>query len=174
MSTDFGSIFARFEPEHETSFHELVHVGYLTHEFEWLNHTFVMRSLTIDEELAIGQIVKHYEGTITQTKALVAAVVAASLVSVDGEAPFGGEILNDNILNLRERYKRLTEKWHWPIVEKLNDEYLILQDKVLESVKELENLSQEGRAESLESSTDLFDPSKDHPFLAGEDLIESS
>lgn len=161
-----GNILAALDQNDYEVFEELAHVGYLTHTFTWGTYEFTIRTITIDEEIAIGQLIKHLNGVLGQEKAVIAALVAACLVSVNNKYPFPQQPTNDPLVQLRENYRYVSESWHWPVLERINKEYVILQKKANEAVKEIENLSPEGRSMSLESSTDSFDPSKEHPFLA--------
>lgn len=123
--------------EQNQDWNSLAQVGRLTETFHWLGHEFVMRTLKVDEEIAIGQVIKHLEGVVTQEKAAVAAYVAASLVSVNG-APFMVDIEKETFSNLLARYKYLIDKYHWPVIEYLQGKLLELQIKVYELIKELE------------------------------------
>jgi len=160
-----GNILAALDQNDYEIFEELSHIGYLTHTFSWGTYEFTLRSLTIDEEIAIGQLVKHLDRIIGQEKAVIAALAAASLVSINGKYPFPQQPTTDPIVQLRENYRYISERWHWPVLEKINKEYVVLQKKVNDFMQEIENLSPEGRSKSLETSTDSFDPSKEHPFL---------
>ena len=163
------NIFSKFNSNDFNIFQELTQIGHITHTFDWANHEFVIRTLTIDEEIVVGQLIKHLDGTIVQDKALITAIVAACLVSVDGKSPFPPSVVNDPVVILREHYRMISEKWHWPVVVKINEQYLILQEKMYKTISDIENLSQEGRMKSMDNSTDSFDPSKDYPFSTGED-----
>jgi hypothetical protein len=169
MDQQVGNIFSQFSSDASSVFQELTHIGYLTHTFQWGKYEFTLRTLTIDEEIAVGQLIKHLNQTIGQEKALVAAVMAASLVSVNGKYPFPEVFVEDEIAKLRENYYYISHNWRWPILSKLNEQYLIMQEKMYKSIAEIENLSQEGRSKKLENSVDSSDPSKNHPFLTGED-----
>jgi hypothetical protein len=169
MNDVLGNIISQLNQQDSNIFQELAHIGHVTHTFQWSNYEFTIRTLTIDEEIAVGQLIKHLDKTVIQEKALVVGIVAASLVSINGKYPFPETFVEDPIAKLRENYRYIAENWHWPIVAKLNEQYLILQEKMYKSLTELENLSQEGRSMSLEDFTDSSVPSIKHPSLAGED-----
>jgi hypothetical protein len=169
VNDTIGNIVSQLSQKDSRIFQELTHIGHLTHTFQWANYEFTIKTLTIDEEVAIGQLIKHLDKNVIQEKALVVGIVAASLVSINGKYPFPETFVEDSVTKLRENYRYISENWHWPVVAKINEQYIILQEKMYKSLQELENLSQEGRLMSLETSIDSFAPSKDHPFLAGED-----
>lgn len=173
MNEAIGNIFAQLSQESGTVFQELSHIGHITHTFQWGKYEFVIRTLTIDEEIAVGQLVKHLDNTIGQDKALIAAIAAACLVSINGQDPFPPSIVADPIAKLRENYRDISSNWHWPVLAKINENYIILQEKMYKTLQEIENLSQEGRSMSLENYTDSFEPSKDYPFLSNEDPTAS-
>jgi hypothetical protein len=164
-----GNIISQLNQQDSTIFQELAHIGHITHTFQWANYEFTIKTLAIDEEIAIGQLIKHLDKNIIQEKALVVGIVAASLVSINGKYPFPETFVEDPVTKLRENYRYISKNWHWPVIAKINEQYIILQEKMYKSLEELENLSQEGRSMSLETSIDSFEPSKDYPFLAGED-----
>ena len=173
MTDDLSSIFSQLGSESLVAFHQLSSVGHLTHTFQAFGHEFTIRTLTIDEEVSIGQLIKHLDGNITQDKALITGIVAASLVTIDGLPAFADPVIDNPSLNLREKYRQISEKWHWPIISKINEQYVVLQEKMYQTLEDIENLSLEGRMSSLESSTDTFAPSKEHPFLVQEDPTNS-
>lgn len=129
--------FEGLSKEQNQNWNSLAQVGRLTETFNWLGHEFTIRTLKVDEEIAIGQVIKHLDGIVTQEKGAVAAYVAASLVSVDG-VPFMGDIESELLNNMLARYKRLVGKYHWPVVEFLQGKCLELQLKVYDLIKELE------------------------------------
>jgi hypothetical protein len=74
-----------FDPRHREKFKGLMYLGALTEEFEWLGHTFVIRTLTTDELLAVALLIKDWTGTVAETKSYATAVVSLALVSIDDE-----------------------------------------------------------------------------------------
>jgi hypothetical protein len=164
-----GNIISQLKEDDSVIFQELAYIGHMTHTFQWGKYEFTLRTLTIDEEVAVSQLIKHLDKTIVQEKALIVAIVAASLISINGKYPFPETFIEDPIAKLRENYRYISENWHWPVIAKINEQYLALQEKMYNSLSEIENLSQEGRSMSLETSTDSSVPSKNHPFLQQED-----
>ena len=83
-------------------------MGRLQKKFDVLGHDFVLKTLTVGEELAIGQVVNEYAGTIGQGKAFQTAVIAAAIVTVDGRelvAPLGP----NTQAGLQDRFDYITE-----------------------------------------------------------------
>lgn len=100
----------------------LLHLGYLTGSFEVLGHTFVLRTLTLAEELAVGQIVNDYAATVVQGQAFAAALVAASIVTVDGRELMSALGPSEE-RTIRERFEYVTKNWYWGTVEQAHQRY---------------------------------------------------
>lgn len=118
----------------------LMYLGELSRTFTWCGHKFVIRTLKIDEEVAVGQLVKAHQDTVMQTKALATAVAAACLVTVNGQeivTPLGPDV--SSLVN--QRYHYIAENWYWPTIEKINTEYLDLVDRMYKAIGELEKKS---------------------------------
>lgn len=74
-----------FDPKHQDDFEGLLHLGELRHEFVWANHTFLIRTLKVDELLQVSLLTKDFAGSYGADRAYVTALVAAALIEVDGE-----------------------------------------------------------------------------------------
>lgn len=142
---------------------DLINVGKMARSFEWAGHTFIIKSLNLEEEIAIGQLIKPYAGTITEEKAAVAAIAAACIESIDGN-PLMVRITKDPVAHLQEKFKMLVSNWYWPVVKRINEEYSYLQDEVSKSMEEFVNLSEEGPMSNLMNYTEDSGPSKDSTY----------
>src|SRR5690242_12591575 len=65
-------------------FEGMLFLGRLTQTFTYVGHEFVIRTLTTDEVLEIGLLVKPYNGTLGEVKAYQAATVASCVERLDG------------------------------------------------------------------------------------------
>lgn len=139
---------------------DLIHIGSMTRSFEWAGHTFIIRTLKIEEEIAIGQIIKPYAGSITEDKAAVTAIAAACIETIDGQ-PLIVQIQKDPVVHLQEKYKALVTHWHWPVAKKINEEYILLQQEMMKVVEETANLSVGDRIQNSADSTEILDPLND-------------
>jgi hypothetical protein len=139
-------------------FIQIVHIGHLNKMFDWNGHQFEIRTLKIDEELAIGQLVKEYKETITEEKAVAVAIAAASLVSINSK-PFMPVFDNEDssLQNIRNRFNYIRKNWHWPIIEVINAEYLELINEMYETLRESQNLSNADRKNLSFSSDPLIE-----------------
>lgn len=138
-------------------FIQIVHIGHLNKVFEWSGHQFEIRTLKIDEELAIGQIVKEYKETVTEEKAVAVAIAAASIISINGK-PFMPIYDDKSILqSVRDRFNYIRKNWHWPVIEIINAQYLDLLNDVYLTIEESQNLSKAGLRNSDFSSDPLIE-----------------
>lgn len=58
--------------------------GYFSSTVEVGTHQIVIRTLRIGEELEVAMVVDKYKETVEGSRALMAATIAAAIVSVDG------------------------------------------------------------------------------------------
>ena len=138
-------------------FIQIVHIGHLNKVFDWNGQKFEVRTLKIDEELGIGQLVKEYNETITEEKAVAVAIAAASLVSVNGKPFMPGFDEESSLQNIRDRFNYIRKNWHWPVIEAINTEYLQLINEMYETIRESQNLSPTDRKTSDFSSDPLIE-----------------
>lgn len=117
-----------FDPRVRRELEGLLFLGKLTHTFTWMNHTFVIRTLVTDALLEIGMIHKPYVGTLGEVKAYQAAVVASTVVSVDGK-PIGFSI-SDDVSDIVDRFNYVKDHWYPPVLDAIYEEYLLLESKV--------------------------------------------
>ena len=138
-------------------FIQIVHIGHLNKVFDWNGQQVEVRTLKIDEELGIGQLVKEYNETITEEKAVAVAIAAASLVSVNGKPFMPGFDEESSLQNIRDRFNYIRKNWHWPVIEAINTEYLQLINEMYETIRESQNLSPTDRKTSDFSSDPLIE-----------------
>lgn len=110
--------------------------GKITQEVELAGHTFVIRTLTIGEELAVSDSCKEYHGTFTETKALATATVAAALETIDGR-PLMHHVGPDPTANIRRKFQYIRNKWYWVIIAELYANYTLLLDRQIAAFEEL-------------------------------------
>jgi len=124
-----------FPDEWKDEFEGLLFVGYLQHEVTKIPfHKFVVRTLNINEKLEISLLTKPFQDTIGYGRAFKAAIVAAGLVSVDGQELIPS---NRNINVVRQKYDYVTENWHDAVVDILYEEIDTLENRVMMVLQEL-------------------------------------
>lgn len=74
-----------FDPKYREDFEGLLYLGRLEETFRLWGHTFVVRTLTTEQLAEIGLIVRPHTGSNAENAVYQAAVVAAAVMSVDGQ-----------------------------------------------------------------------------------------
>lgn len=126
-----------FDPRVRQDFEGLLYLGKLTAQFEWMGHTFVIRTLTVGEVLEIGLIHREYVGTMADVKAYQAALSAACVVQIDRKfMPF--PLTNEaDDTPVRNRFEYVLNHWFPPTLDAIYENYLLLEarvDKVMEAM----------------------------------------
>lgn len=111
--------------------------GSISKEIELAGHSFVLRTLTIGEELAVAEIAGEYDGNYAQTKAVATATVAAALESIDGR-PVMQRLGPDRSNNIRQKFQHIRNKWYWIIISELYAQYSLLLDRQINAFGELQ------------------------------------
>src|SRR4051794_36281668 len=116
----------QFDPRHTEAFEGLIYLGALTKKFKWMGHSFVVRTLMTDEELAIGLLVKEWDGTIAQNRAYATAIVAACVQTVDGQELPGPAFEETDEARLRRRFNVVSSTWYPATIDAVFEQYLLL------------------------------------------------
>ncbi len=120
----------RFDPRYVEEFEGLLFVGSLRKRFRWMGHEFVIRTLTTNETLEVALIQKPYLGTLGEIKAYQAAVVAACIVTVDGNPP--PIPVTDDGNDLEARFFYVVNHWQPIIIDMIYGQLMMLEQKVNE------------------------------------------
>lgn len=123
-------------PRTRNNIETLLTVGKLSATVVYAGHEFVIRTLTIGEELAIAELCRPYDDTIAQARALATATVAAALESVDG-LPIMRSIGPDESMSIRQKFNFIKSRWYWNIVGHIYQEYLSILQQQLIAFEEL-------------------------------------
>ena len=110
--------------------------GSISKEINVAGHVFVMRTLTIGEELAIAQACRDYEDTTAQAKAIATATVAAALETIDGRVVMKS-LGPDPTSNIRQKFQYIRNKWYWIVIAELYEHYVNLLDRQANAFNEL-------------------------------------
>lgn len=117
------------DPKFREDFDGLLFLGKLEDEFTWLGHRFVIRTLTTEEILETGLIVKPYRDTMAEVKAYQAAIVAGTVVSVDGRPMPTPLTMSPSDTPLRNRFEYVRRNWFPPTLDVVYERYLLLEDR---------------------------------------------
>ncbi len=135
LTAEDGTELPAFDQRYSEAFQGLNYVGSLTKRFSWLGHEFVIRTLGVDEQLAVAQVAGRYKDGGEQL-AYLTAVVSMAVVTVDGEelpAPIGedGQLAEW----AHRRFSYVKANWYQPTVNYVWSEYLQLEDKVAQVIE---------------------------------------
>ena len=135
------------EINNSKEFNELVHVGHLVRTFDWYNHKFEIKTLKLEEELVVGQLIKEFKDTVAEEKAAAVAIAAACIVSINGKL-FMPQYEKTAYVSIKEKYNYIIKNWNWVIVEAINAEYIQLLASMYDAIERVENLSEQDRMKS--------------------------
>jgi hypothetical protein len=125
-----------FDPRYAEDLTGLLFLGALKKQFDWMNHSFVVRTLLQGEYAEIGVVAARYRDTDFAAKAYQCAVVAACLVSVDGKdlpvVPTGSETTG-----LEEKFRYLLYHWFPFTIDAVYTEFLELEARTAEVLNEM-------------------------------------
>jgi hypothetical protein len=124
------------DPSLKTDIENLLINGSISTEVSLAGHSFVLRTLTIGEELSIAEICKAYEGNFAQAKAIATATVAASIESIDGR-PLMHRLGPDDLNNIRQKFQYIRSKWYWIVISELYEHYTLLLDRQINAFQEV-------------------------------------
>jgi hypothetical protein len=141
----------RFPDEVVQDVDGLLWLGFLEETVEFCGHEFVIRTLKLEDEMLAGLATKDYKDSVSQAKAWVAAQVGMALVSVDGDESFCPQAGPNKTDYARARFKYVTSNWYEPTINYIYVKYLELLERQEMVLREMENLSQEGRISYMAS-----------------------
>lgn len=133
----------KFDPRYREPLSGMIYIGRLEDTFDWGGHRFVVRTLTLGEQIEAGLLIKPTLGTRVEMKAHQAATVAAGLISVDGN-PLMLPIGNAEIEH-RDKYQYLMKNWHAPTIDVVYSRIYRLELRARELVDALGEADGQGR-----------------------------
>ena len=135
-----------FDPRIGSDIEGLLFLGYLTQSASIFGHHFVLKTLRRGERLAALQFVQPYEETLGIAQALETALLALSIISVDGRPlsiPLGPA--DDKPELTLERNWPTVAKWYDPVLDALYLEYQELQQRMNVAFLEMQSKSTASR-----------------------------
>ena len=117
-----------FDPQYREAFEGLLYIGKVTRSFRWMGHSFVIHTPKVADLLEIGQIHAPYAGTVVDIKAYQSLMIAATLESIDGKPlplPLGVDTGA-----LQAKFEYIVQNWYPWTIDKLYQEYLLLDADV--------------------------------------------
>jgi hypothetical protein len=148
-----------FPEEWKAEFEGLLYLGQLEQEVTSIPfHNFIIRTLNTADKLGISLLTKEYQETVAYGRAYRAAVVAASLISVDGR-PLVPSSKSTN--TLRQKYEYITNGWYDSVIDTLYLEVDALEGRVLEVLKQIGMVEETKPTPIFEDEQESTDTPKD-------------
>ncbi len=124
-----------FDERWKNDFEGLLYLGKLEKEVTSIPlHKFVVRTLTVNEQLEVLLITQPYADGIGYTRAYKSAVVAAGLVSVDGR----DLVPTDKKFNVfQQKWEYVTNGWYEPVIDVLYEEIDQLHTRMIKVCQEI-------------------------------------
>lgn len=123
------------EPITEDTY-SLLYLGHLTDVVKIGSHEVRIRTLKIGEELNAALLANRYKDTVEEARALATALIAASIISVDGE-PLLGQAIGPRDDSLDAKFDYLLRNWYWESARQVWEAYNNLLKRVQESADEI-------------------------------------
>lgn len=123
----------------------LIHLGELSEDIEFCGHTFGLRTLRVDEEIAAAKAVEQFRDTLKEPHAWAAVQVGLALTHLDGDSNFCPKIGVDKVSFARGRFQYVTSNWYWPTIDYLHGEYARLLERQLAAIRAVQDLSARSR-----------------------------
>jgi len=128
-------IWAKFDPRWQEQFEGLLFVGKVTHEFNLAGHKITLMTPEANDSLKAALLIKDYQGTAGELRALTIATLATCLVKIDGHTLPRG-IMADGSDDMEFRYKWIGQL-HQVVIDGIFNEFLELEGKVAEAIRDL-------------------------------------
>jgi hypothetical protein len=141
MSSEENEDFLGFPPESQEAVDGLIYLGELSKEFEFCGHTFGLRTLRAQEEMAAAKAIESFRGTLREPQAFVSAQVGLALTSVDGAEDFCPQAGPNQTAFATARFNYISQNWYWPTIEFLYTCYAELLQKQIEAIRITQDLS---------------------------------
>lgn len=130
-----------FDSRYVDEFEGLMYLGALVDDFEWMGHKFRIRTAKTDELAEAALLVKPYQGTDVEMKVYQVAVVAASVLSVDGR-PLPAPISSDPAdTALSNRFRYVMSNWYGPTIDAVYQRYYELELRARQVLEAMGNRS---------------------------------
>jgi hypothetical protein len=162
-SGDYITDLAHQDPEYgawQQDFTGLLSLGSLHGSFDWCGHLIAIHTLTTDEELLVGQLIREFEGGMAGMKAYATATAGLCVTAIDHQpmpVPLG-EHPNQSYKWALERFN-YARRWFPPTIDAILDAYLQLEARQRGIIKMLGKASAPGAAATPGLSASSGSPS---------------
>lgn len=134
LTDEEGNPLPEFDEKCQEDFHGLAFIGALSKTFTWLGHRFTIRTMTVEEALAVATLTKQWDETLGGPLAYRTAVAAVVTQKVDGQdlpMPVGA---GDRFTYFQQRFDYAITHWFQFTIDAIYNEYLELELKVRQVV----------------------------------------
>jgi len=124
-----GNVLPTFDMKHAEPFVGLLYLGALSDTFDWLGHTFTIRTLRDGEKLAVAKIIKAHTETMGAERAYACGMIAMAIMDVDGEdlpIPIGET--RKAFEWGQKRFDYVADNWYHSTIDVVFNRWLALED----------------------------------------------
>ena len=116
-------------PEESSQFTNLVMVGALSRTYGIEGHKITLKTLTVDENLQLGSLLKEHANSYRFQQAMKAIIAAASIVTLDG-LPLV-QRLSPNSLPVRVSEKfEVVKDYYQPVIDAIYARFIELEQEL--------------------------------------------
>jgi hypothetical protein len=145
MESSVTNPMAEFPQEVQDAVDGLLHLGFLENpDVQFSGHTFGLRTLRLEEEMAAAKVIEPFRNTLKEPEAWMAAQVGLALTHVDNDDSFCPPAGPDRVAHARSRFQYMG-RWYAPTIEFLFSEYAELLNQQSRAVAAMQGLSMRGR-----------------------------
>jgi hypothetical protein len=129
-------------PEESEMFKILVHVGRLTDTIKVFGHDIVISTISVDEDLQVGLLLKEYDGTAAFQRAYRTLVAAAAVRSIDGQPLITPLALSelDSSTKVKPKFEKMKEYFP-PVIDEIYNGIMNLEKKIAPVLMKLGKIS---------------------------------
>ena len=134
-TTPEEDLLAQFDPRWQEEFEGLLFVGKVTHNFNLAGHKVTVMTPEANDSLKAALLIKPYQNTAGELRALIIATLATCLVKIDGHTLPRG-IMADGSDDLETRFNWIGQL-HQVVIDGIYNEFLELEGKVAVAIRDL-------------------------------------
>lgn len=113
----------------------LLHLGQLSSDVKIRGHDVRLKTLTMDEELEVGLLIRQFSRTEWEGRALATGLVAASIETIDGKPLV--EEMGPGDATIRRKFDYVRKNMYWPVIRIIYEEgYIPLVDRQIAALEE--------------------------------------
>lgn len=118
----------------------IAYLGALETDVEFCGHTFGLRTLRANEEIAAAKAIEDFRGTIKEADAWMAVQVGIALTHIDDDESFCPQAGPNILAFAKARINYVTSQWYWPTIDFLYQTFAALQEKQIEAFRTAQDL----------------------------------